>query len=49
LLNPEQQWIPVNMGSELLRVLSVQGARQWHDLVTLDESWFGFTYAANTI
>jgi hypothetical protein len=34
---------------ELLRVLSVQGARQWHELVTLDESWFGFTCAANTI
>jgi hypothetical protein len=23
-----------------LRVLSVPGARQWHDLVTLDKSWF---------
>jgi hypothetical protein len=31
LLNPEL---------ELLRVLSVQGAHQWHDLVILDESWF---------
>jgi hypothetical protein len=28
------------MAGELLRVLSVQGAHQWHDLVTLDESWF---------
>jgi hypothetical protein len=28
LLNPEQQWIRVNMAGELLRVLSVQGARQ---------------------
>jgi hypothetical protein len=40
LLNPEQKRIRVNMAGELLRVLSVQGARQWHDLVTLDESWF---------
>jgi hypothetical protein len=32
----------VNMAGELslLRVLSVQGARQWHDFPTLDESWF---------
>jgi hypothetical protein len=28
------------MADEPLRVLSLQGARQWHDLVTLDESWF---------
>jgi hypothetical protein len=40
LLNPEQKWIRVNMAGELLRVLSVQGARQWHDLLRLDESWF---------
>jgi hypothetical protein len=33
----------------LSRVLSVQGARQLHHLVTLDESWFGFICAANTI
>jgi hypothetical protein len=39
-LNPEQRRIRVNMAGELLRVLSMQGARQWHDLVTLDESWF---------
>jgi hypothetical protein len=38
LLNPQQKRIRVNMAGELLRVLSVQGARQWHDLVTLDES-----------
>jgi hypothetical protein len=37
LLNSEQKRIRVNMAGELLRVLSVQGARQWHDLVTLDE------------
>jgi hypothetical protein len=40
LLNPEQERIRVNMASELLCVLSVQRARLWHDLVTLDESWF---------
>jgi hypothetical protein len=28
------------MAGELLRVLSVQSAGQWHDLVTLDESCF---------
>jgi hypothetical protein len=28
------------MAGELLRILLVQGARQWHDLVTLDEPWF---------
>jgi hypothetical protein len=49
LLNPEQQSIRVDMAGELLRVLSVEGARQWHDLVALDESWFGFTCTANTI
>jgi hypothetical protein len=38
-LNPEQQQNPVNMASELLRVLSVHSAHHWHDLVTLDESW----------
>jgi hypothetical protein len=49
LLNPEQKPIRVDMSGGLLRVLSVQGARQWHDLVTLDESWLGFTCPANTI
>jgi hypothetical protein len=50
-LNPEQKRIRVNMAGELelLRVLSVQGARQWHELVTPDESWFGVTCEANTI
>jgi hypothetical protein len=27
------------MAIELLQVLSVQTTRQWHDIVTLDESW----------
>jgi hypothetical protein len=40
LLNPEQKRIRVNMAGELLHVLSLQGARQWHDVVTPDESWF---------
>jgi hypothetical protein len=50
-LNREQKRIPVNMAGELslTRILSVQGAPQWHDLVALDESWFGFTCAANMI
>jgi hypothetical protein len=49
LLNPEQKQIREKMAGELLRVLSVQGARQWHNMVTLDELWFGFSCAANTI
>jgi hypothetical protein len=40
LLNPQQKRIRLNGADELLRVLSVQGARQWHDMATLDESWF---------
>jgi hypothetical protein len=27
------------MAIELLQILSVQSTRQWHDIVTLDESW----------
>jgi hypothetical protein len=27
------------MAIELLHTLSVQSTRQWHDIVTLDESW----------
>jgi hypothetical protein len=27
------------MAIELLQVLSVQSTRQWHDIVTLEESW----------
>jgi hypothetical protein len=46
-VEPEQQWIRVNRAGELLRVLSVQGVRQSHDLVTLDEPWSAC--AANTI
>jgi hypothetical protein len=40
LLNPEQKPIWVNMAGELLRVLSMHGGPEWHDLVMLDESWF---------
>jgi hypothetical protein len=35
----EQKQIRVQMAIELLQVLSVQSTRQWHDIVTLDESW----------
>jgi hypothetical protein len=27
------------MAIELLQVLSVQGTRQWHNMITLDEVW----------
>jgi DNA-binding transcriptional ArsR family regulator len=39
LLMAEQEQILVQMAIELLQVLSVQSTRQWHDIVTLDESW----------
>jgi hypothetical protein len=38
-LTAEQKQIRVQMAIELLQVLSVQRTRQWHDIVTLDESW----------
>jgi hypothetical protein len=38
LLTAEQKQIQVKMAIELLQVLSLQSARQWHDIVTLDES-----------
>jgi hypothetical protein len=39
VLTAEQKQIRVQMAIELLQVLSVQSTRQWHDIVTLDESW----------
>jgi hypothetical protein len=39
LLTAEQKQIRVKMEIELLQVLSVQSTRQWHDIVTLGESW----------
>jgi hypothetical protein len=39
LLTAEQKQIRVQMAIELLQVLSMQSVRQWHDIVTLDESW----------
>jgi hypothetical protein len=41
LLTAEQKQIRVKMAIKLLQVLWVQSARkwQWHDIVTLDESW----------
>jgi hypothetical protein len=38
-LTAEQKQIRVQMSIELLQVLSVQSTRQWHDIITLDESW----------
>jgi hypothetical protein len=38
-LTAEQKQIPVQMAIKLLQVLSVRSTRQWHDIVTLDESW----------
>jgi hypothetical protein len=35
----EQKQIRVQMAIELLQVLSVQSTPQWHDIITLDESW----------
>jgi hypothetical protein len=39
ILTAEQKQIRVQIAIELLQVLSVQSTRQWHDIVTLDESW----------
>jgi histone-lysine N-methyltransferase SETMAR len=39
LLTAEQKQIRVQMAIELLQILSVQSTRQWHEIVTLDESW----------
>jgi hypothetical protein len=39
LLTAEQKQIRIHMAIELFQVLSVQNTRQWHDSVTLDESW----------
>jgi hypothetical protein len=39
LLTAEQKQIWVQIAIELLHVLSAQSTRQWHDVVTLDESW----------
>jgi hypothetical protein len=42
-LSDQQKAIRVNLSRELLRVLEVQQSRDWHDIVTLDESWFYFS------
>jgi hypothetical protein len=39
LLTAEQKQIRVQMAIELLHILSVQSICQWHDIITLDESW----------
>jgi hypothetical protein len=38
-LAAEQKRIRVDKSCEFLHVLSVQMARQWHNIVTVDESW----------
>jgi hypothetical protein len=38
-LTAEQKQIRVQMAFKLLQILSVQSTRQWHYIVTLDESW----------
>jgi hypothetical protein len=38
-LTAEQKQIRVQRAIELLQVLSVQSTHQWHDIITLDESW----------
>jgi hypothetical protein len=39
VLTVEQKQIRVQMTIERLQVLSMQNTRQWHGIVTLDESW----------
>jgi hypothetical protein len=39
VLTAKQKQIRVQMAIKLLQVLSVQSTRQWHGIVTLDESW----------
>jgi hypothetical protein len=39
LLTAEQKQIQVQMAIEVLQILSVHSTRQWHDIVTLNESW----------
>jgi hypothetical protein len=39
VLMAEQKQIQVQMAIELSQVLSVQSTQQWHDIITLDESW----------
>jgi hypothetical protein len=39
VLTTEQKQIRVQMAIGLLQVLSVQSTHQWHDIITLDESW----------
>jgi hypothetical protein len=39
-LSDDQKTIRVNLSRELLRVLQKQQTRAWHNILTLDESWF---------
>jgi hypothetical protein len=38
----EQKQTRFNISRELLRIRSAWIARQWHDIVTLDQLWFSF-------
>jgi hypothetical protein len=40
ILSNAQKRTRAHMSGELLQLLQVQEARTWHDVVTLDESWF---------
>jgi hypothetical protein len=39
-LSDAQKYERVNLSWRLLRMLEIQRDRSWHDIVTLDESWF---------
>jgi hypothetical protein len=40
ILSASQQLARVTHSRDLLRVLQRQQSRSWHDIITLDESWF---------
>jgi hypothetical protein len=42
ILSEYQKWTKVEMSQTLLRALRIQATRSWHDIITLDESWFCF-------
>ena len=41
-LSDSQKTMRVTLSTELLRLLEQQERRAWHDMITLDESWFYF-------
>jgi hypothetical protein len=40
ILSDDQKAIPVKCSRSLPTILRAQETRAWHDIVTLDESWF---------